>query len=115
MNKNNLQNKVLFAIKKGIYNALKECDCCGDFGGVSSPYSTPMNTIGVGDIVLAGTPAMTAGDFASDANLGSGDRFDIIDFSRKTTKINRKKKNTKKSALATKKSLPYFPYLVFSK
>ena len=32
------------------------CDFCGgDFGGAGGCYNTPMNTLGVGDLVPAGT------------------------------------------------------------
>jgi hypothetical protein len=44
-------------------------------GGAYSPYSTLYNTVGVGDPVPAGRPALTGGDYADHTNLGSGDKF----------------------------------------
>ena len=49
-------------------NSLDEGECCGSgdcFGGVSMPYNTPMNTIGVGDVIAPGP----------NGQLGSGDLF----------------------------------------
>jgi hypothetical protein len=44
-------------------------------GGAYSPYSTLYNTVGVGDAVPAGRPALTGADYADHTNLGSGDKF----------------------------------------
>jgi len=48
------------------------------FGGVYSPYNTLYNTLGVGDPVPAGKPAMTAGDFATPQYNGSGDKYPAL-------------------------------------
>jgi len=48
------------------------------FGGVYSPYNTLYNTLGVGDAVPAGKPAMTGMDFANDRINGSGDKYPAL-------------------------------------
>ena len=48
------------------------------FGGVYTPYNTLYNTYGVGDIVPAGQPALTAADYARADQNGSGDKFPAI-------------------------------------
>jgi hypothetical protein len=48
------------------------------FGGVYSPYNTLYNTLGVGDAVPAGKPAMTGADFANDRINGSGDKYPAL-------------------------------------
>lgn len=48
------------------------------FGGAYSPYNTLYNTLGVGNAVPAGKPAMTASDFATDAFNGSGDKYPAL-------------------------------------
>ncbi len=48
------------------------------FGNVYSPYNTLYNTLGVGNAVPAGKPAMTANDFATDAYNGSGDKYPAL-------------------------------------
>jgi hypothetical protein len=90
-------------VVKETLNNLDECECggdaCpgGDFGGVTAPYSTPLNTIGVGDIVPAGVNT-----------YGSGDRFDygntIPKKKKSSKKKNRKKENTIFNTLAVKKT-----------
>lgn len=47
-------------------------------GGVYSPYATLYNTPGVGDVIPAGQPALTAADYASNTNLGSGDKMPAL-------------------------------------
>lgn len=49
-----------------------------NFGGTFQPYSNLYNTLGVGDAVPAGKPAMTSGDFASSVNNGSGDKYPAL-------------------------------------
>lgn len=77
----------------------------GEFGGVSGCYNTPMNTLGVGDVVLAGQPAMTASQQASDAFNGSGDL--AYPGSYEKFKKKGKKKSKKKS-----KGIQYFPIAI---
>lgn len=48
------------------------------FGNVYSPYNTLYNTLGIGNAVPAGKPAMTAGDYATDAFNGSGDKYPAL-------------------------------------
>lgn len=48
------------------------------FGGVYSPYNTLYNTLGVGNVVPAGRPALTGADYAQDAYNGSGDKFPAL-------------------------------------
>lgn len=49
-----------------------------NFGGTFQPYNNLYNTLGVGDAVPAGKPAMTSGDFASSVNNGSGDKYPAL-------------------------------------
>lgn len=71
----------------------------GEFGGMNGPYNTPMNTIGVGNVIPAGVPGMTGAQQASDSQNGSGDIAN--GFQKKS-----KKKDIKKS---WKKLSTYFP------
>lgn len=48
------------------------------FGGAYSPYNTLYNTLGVGNPVPAGKPALTASDYATDAFNGSGDKYPAL-------------------------------------
>lgn len=48
------------------------------FGNVYSPYNTLYNTLGIGNPVPAGKPAMTASDYATDAFNGSGDKYPAL-------------------------------------
>ena len=90
-------------VVKETLNNLDECECGGDacpvgnFGGVTAPYSTPLNTIGVGDIVPAGVNT-----------YGSGDRFDYgnaIPKKKKSSKKNKRRKdNTIFNTIAVKKA-----------
>lgn len=88
-------------VVKETLNNLDECegggDFGGDFGGVTAPFSTPLNTIGVGDIVPAGVNT-----------YGSGDRFDygntIPKKKKSSKKDKRKKENTIFNTLAVKKA-----------
>lgn len=48
------------------------------FGGVYSPYATLYNTPGIGDVMPAGQPALTGADYASNANIGSGDKYPAL-------------------------------------
>lgn len=50
----------------------------GQFGGVYQPYSTLYNTLGVGNVVPAGRPALTGADYADNTNLGSGDKLPML-------------------------------------
>ena len=72
---------------------------CGDCGGVSGSYNTPMNTVGVGNIVPAGNPAMTGAQQASDMFNGSGD----ITLPQSKKKANKKKQGISYFPIATKK------------
>ena len=48
------------------------------FGGTYQPYNNLYNTLGVGDPVPAGKPALTGADYADDKNLGSGDKYPTL-------------------------------------
>lgn len=48
------------------------------FGGTYMPYNNLYNTVGVGNAVPAGKPAMTGADFADNRALGSGDKFPAL-------------------------------------
>lgn len=50
-------------------------NAAGALGGAYQPYNTLYNTVGVGNVVPAGRPAMTGAEFADNAQLGSGDKF----------------------------------------
>lgn len=61
-----LVEKMLRDIDDVIYDAIMEDgECCGTMGGASAPYSTPMNTMGIGDPV---PPTMN--------HCGGCDRYD---------------------------------------
>lgn len=47
----------------------------GAMGGVFAPYQTLYNTVGIGNPVPAGRPALTGADYADNANIGSGDKW----------------------------------------
>lgn len=47
-------------------------------GGVYSPYNTLYNTLGVGNPVPAGKPALTGADYADNNTLGSGDKYPAL-------------------------------------
>ena len=79
-----------------------EGECAGDCGGVSGSYNTPMNTVGVGNIVPAGTPAMTGAQQANDSQNGSGD-ITIPTSSKKKSKTKIKEKETLYFPIAVKK------------
>lgn len=48
------------------------------FGGTYQPYNNLYNTLGVGDPVPAGKPALTGADYADNKNLGSGDKYPAL-------------------------------------
>lgn len=48
------------------------------FGGTYQPYNNLYNTLGVGDPVPAGKPALTGADYADNRNLGSGDKYPAL-------------------------------------
>ena len=48
------------------------------FGGTYQPYNGLYNTLGVGDPVPAGKPALTGADYADNRNLGSGDKYPTL-------------------------------------
>lgn len=77
-------------------------------------FSTTMNTLGMGDVVPAGSAALTGAEQASNSNLGSGDRASGPTASKKTSK-----KGSKKTPVAVKKAAPNYgaelPYLVYAK
>lgn len=50
----------------------------GTFGGVYQPYSTLYNTLGVGNVVPAGRPALTGADYADNTTIGSGDKYPAL-------------------------------------
>lgn len=47
-------------------------------GGAYSPYATLYNTVGVGDAVPAGRPALTGADYADHTINGSGDKYSTL-------------------------------------
>ena len=53
-------------------NAYSQC------GGTYQPYNNLYNTLGVGDPVPAGKPALTGADYADNKNLGSGDKYPTL-------------------------------------
>ena len=71
----------------------------GECGGISASYNTPMNTVGVGNVVMAGQPAMSGSAQSSDTFNGSGDI---------TIPASSKKKKSKKKS---EKTL-YFPIAI---
>lgn len=48
------------------------------FGGTYQPYNNLYNTLGVGDPVPAGKPALTGADYADNKQLGSGDKYPTL-------------------------------------
>lgn len=50
----------------------------GAMGGVYQPYNTLYNTLGIGDSVPAGKPALTGADYADGKSLGSGDKWPAL-------------------------------------
>lgn len=66
---------------------------CDSFGGVSSPFSTPFNTPGMGDVMPCGA-----------YGFGSGDRSDLI-----TQKL-KPKKNSPKGSTTTLETPPLIVY-----
>lgn len=48
------------------------------FGGTYQPYNNLYNTLGVGNPVPAGKPALTGADYADNKNLGSGDKYPTL-------------------------------------
>ena len=48
------------------------------FGGTYQPYNNLYNTLGIGDPVPAGKPALTGADYADNKNLGSGDKYPTL-------------------------------------
>lgn len=50
----------------------------GAMGGVYSPYNTLYNTLGIGNPVPAGKPALTAADYADGKSIGSGDKWPAL-------------------------------------
>lgn len=50
----------------------------GTVGGVYAPYQTVLNTVGIGNPVPAGRPAMTGADFADGTQMGSGDKWPAL-------------------------------------
>ena len=74
----------------------------GECGGVEGcTYNTPMNTVGVGNVIPAGQPAMTGAAQASDMFNGSGDI--TIPASSKKKKKSKKKEETIYFPIAVKK------------
>jgi hypothetical protein len=47
-------------------------------GGTYQPYNTQYNTLGVGDVVPAGKPALTGADYADNRFNGSGDKLPAL-------------------------------------
>lgn len=74
----------------------------GECGGVEGcAYNTPMNTVGVGNVIPAGQPAMTGAAQTSDMFNGSGDI--TIPASSKKKKKSKKKEETIYFPIAVKK------------
>lgn len=102
MNKKLLYESIMKAVAKEVKRAINEefmfeGECCGDVGGLSMSYNTPMNTVGVGDVIPAGRPAMTGAAQASDAFNGSGD----IMLGNVYKPKNKKRKNSKRKRKVT--------------
>jgi len=81
---------------------------CGNPGGAF--YNTPMNTIGVGNVVPAGMPAMTGAEQASDKFLGSGDLLYPESYKKFINKKSSKKR--KKKAKKKTQKIVYFPIAI---
>jgi hypothetical protein len=47
-------------------------------GGTYTPYNNLYNTLGVGNPVPAGKPALTGADYADNTTLGSGDKYPAL-------------------------------------
>ena len=47
-------------------------------GGTYTPYNNLYNTVGVGNPVPAGKPALTGADYADNTTLGSGDKYPAL-------------------------------------
>lgn len=47
-------------------------------GGTYTPYNNLYNTVGVGNPVPAGKPALTGADYADNSTLGSGDKYPAL-------------------------------------
>jgi hypothetical protein len=50
----------------------------GTVGGVTAPYQTVYNTLGIGNAVPAGRPGLTAADQADGTQMGSGDKWPAL-------------------------------------
>ncbi len=97
------------AISRGVKNALNESFDFneifeGECGGVEGSYNTPMNTIGVGNVVPAQGAAMTGAQQASDMFNGSGD-LTIPKSQKKSKKKKSKNSGITYFPLATKKGV----------
>lgn len=81
-----------------------EGECCGECGGVGGSYNTPMNTVGVGNVVPAQGASMTGAQQASDMFNGSGD-ITILKSQEKSKKKKTKNLGVTYFPLATKKGV----------
>jgi hypothetical protein len=77
------------------------CDCC---------YNTPFNTLGIGDPIPAGNPALTSADLAG-KKTGTGDLYNIFG---KTSKKDKNITKKKPAAQSSKNYGEYLPWLVMS-
>ena len=50
----------------------------GTVGGAYAPYQNVYNTVGIGNVVPAGQPALTGSDYADNSQMGSGDKLPAI-------------------------------------
>ena len=50
----------------------------GTVGNVVAPYQTVYNTVGIGNPVTAGKPALTGSDYTDNTQLGSGDKWPAL-------------------------------------
>lgn len=80
----NARQAVAFANR---FNSLNEADvpggalyssAPGTVGGVTAPYQTVYNTLGIGNAVPAGRPGLTAADQADGTQMGSGDKWPAL-------------------------------------
>lgn len=83
-----VMNENAFYAQKNPLNALNEDATGGAYfgqpsangtvGGVSAPYQTLYNTVGIGNAVPAGRPGLTGAEQADGTQMGSGDKWPAL-------------------------------------
>lgn len=79
-------------------------------------YNTPFNTLGLGDPIPAGKPALSGADFADKKTFGTGDLYPILGQSPSTMWPKGYKEAMKKKATPSKNKGygEYLPWVVMS-